>query len=31
MEAGAIEEARSIWQALRAERPDDSALAKLAE
>jgi hypothetical protein len=31
MEAGAIEEARSIWQALRAERPDDPALAKLAE
>ncbi len=31
MEAGATEEARSIWQALRAERPDDPALAKLAE
>lgn len=31
MEAGATEEARSIWQALRAERPDDPGLAKLAE
>ncbi len=31
MEAGASDEARSIWQALRAERPDDPALAKLSE
>lgn len=31
MEAGATEEARALWQTLRAERPDDPALAKLAD
>lgn len=31
MEAGAGDEAKAIWQALRAERPDDPGLAKLAE
>jgi len=31
MEAGVGEEARTLWQALRAERPDDPALAKLAD
>lgn len=31
MEAGASDEAKAIWQALRAERPDDPGLAKLAE
>lgn len=31
MEAGASDEARLIWQVLRAERPDDASLAKLAE
>lgn len=31
MEVGANDEAKTIWQALRAERPDDVALSKLAE
>lgn len=31
MEAGANEEARSVWQVLREERPDDASLKKLAE